>query len=97
MNQKMMRDLQNKMLKIQEDLAEETVEVAVGDGAVTAVMTGQQQLRSVKIDPGIVDAEDVEMLEDLMVAAVNSAITQSQELAAQRMGVLTGGMKLPGM
>ncbi|MDQ3329027.1 MAG: YbaB/EbfC family nucleoid-associated protein [Chloroflexota bacterium] len=93
----MMRDLQNKMLKIQEDLAEETVEVAVGDGAVTAVMTGQQQLRSVKIDPGIVDAEDVEMLEDLMVAAVNSAITQSQELAAQRMGVLTGGMKLPGM
>ncbi|MBA2364190.1 MAG: YbaB/EbfC family nucleoid-associated protein [Chloroflexia bacterium] len=97
MNQKMMRDLQNKMLKIQEDLAEETVEVAVGDGAVTAVMTGQQQLRSVKIDPGIVDAEDVEMLEDLMVAAVNSAITQSQELAAQRMGVITGGLKLPGM
>ncbi len=93
----MMRDLQNKMLKIQEDLAEETVEVAVGDGAVTAVMTGQQQLRSVKIDPGIVDAEDVEMLEDLMVAAVNSAITQSQELAAQRMGVITGGLKLPGM
>jgi len=97
LNQKMMRDLQNKMLKIQEDLAEETVEVAVGDGAVTAVMTGQQQLRSVKIDPGIVDAEDVEMLEDLMVAAVNSAITQSQELAAQRMGVITGGLKLPGM
>ena len=93
----MVRDLQNKMLKIQEELAEETVEITVGGGAVTAVMTGQQQLRSIKIDPGIVDPEDVETLEDLMVAAVNEAIAQSQELAAQRMGVLTGGLKLPGM
>ncbi|MDP9351693.1 MAG: YbaB/EbfC family nucleoid-associated protein [Chloroflexota bacterium] len=97
MNQKMMRDLQNKMMKIQEDLAEETVETSVGDGAVTAVMTGQQQLRSIKIDPEIVDADDLEMLEDLVVAVVNQAIAQSQELAAQRMGVLTGGLKLPGM
>lgn len=97
MNQKMMRDLQNKMVKIQEELAEETVEVTVGGGAVTAVMTGQQQLRSVKIDPSVVDAEDTETLEDLMVAAVNEAITQSQDLAAKRMGVLTGGLKLPGM
>lgn len=97
MNQKMMRDLQNKMMKIQDDLAEETVEAAVGDGAVKAVMTGQQQLRSVKIDPSVVDPEDVEILEDLVVAAVNQAITQSQELAAQRMGAITGGLKLPGM
>ncbi len=97
MNQKMMRDLQNKMVKIQEELAEETVEVTVGGGAVTAVMTGQQQLRSVKIDPSVVDADDTETLEDLMVAAVNEAITQSQDLAAKRMGVLTGGLKLPGM
>ena len=97
MNQKMVRDLQNKMLKIQEELAEETVEITVGGGAVTAVMTGQQQLRSIKIDPGIVNPEDVETLEDLMVAAVNEAIAQSQELAAQRMGVLTGGLKLPRM
>jgi hypothetical protein len=93
----MMRDLQNKMVKIQEELAEETVEVTVGGGAVTAVMTGQQQLRSVKIDPSVVDADDTETLEDLMVAAVNEAITQSQDLAAKRMGVLTGGLKLPGM
>lgn len=92
-----MRDLQNKMVKIQEELAEETVEVTVGGGAVTAVMTGQQQLRSVKIDPSVVDADDTETLEDLMVAAVNEAITQSQDLAAKRMGVLTGGLKLPGM
>jgi hypothetical protein len=97
LNQKMMRDLQNKMVKIQEELAEETVEVTVGGGAVTAVMTGQQQLRSVKIDPSVVDADDTETLEDLMVAAVNEAITQSQDLAAKRMGVLTGGLKLPGM
>ncbi len=93
----MMRDLQNKMVKIQEELAEETVEVTVGGGAVTAVMTGQQQLRSVKIDPSVVDADDTETLEDLMVAAVNEAIAQSQDLAAKRMGVLTGGLKLPGM
>ncbi|MDP9378951.1 MAG: YbaB/EbfC family nucleoid-associated protein [Chloroflexota bacterium] len=97
MNQKMMRDLQNKMMKIQEQLAEETVETTVGGGAVTMVMNGQQQLQSVRIDPSIVDPEDVETLEDLMVAGVNEVIARSQELATQRMGVLTGGLKIPGM
>ncbi len=93
----MMRDLQNKMMKIQEQLAEETVETTVGGGAVTMVMNGQQQLQSVRIDPSIVDPEDVETLEDLMVAGVNEVIARSQELATQRMGVLTGGLKIPGM
>ncbi len=92
-----MRDLQNKMMKIQEQLAEETVETTVGGGAVTMVMNGQQQLQSVRIDPSIVDPEDVETLEDLMVAGVNEVIARSQELATQRMGVLTGGLKIPGM
>lgn len=93
----MVRDLQNQMMKIQEELAEDTVEVSVGGGAISAVMTGQQQLRSVKIDPGAVDPDDVETLEDLVVAVVNEAIAKSQELAAQRMSALTGGMKIPGL
>ncbi len=97
MNQKMVRDLQNKMMQIQEELGTQTVEVSVGGGAITAVMTGQQVLQSVKIDPSAVDPEDVETLEDLVVAAVNESIAKSQELAAQKMGALTGGMKLPGM
>ena len=71
MNQKMVRDLQNKMMKIQEDLAEETVEVTAGGGAITAVMTGQQQLRGIKINPEVVDPEDVYTLEDLCVVTIN--------------------------
>ena len=97
MNQKMVQDLQKRMMKIQEDLADETVEVGVGGGAITAVMTGQQELRSIKIDPSAIDPEDAETLEDLIVAVVNEAIGKSQELAAHRMGALTGGMKIPGL
>lgn len=97
MNNKMMRDLQNKMMKIQDELAQETVEVEAGGGVVRVVMNGQQQLQSVTIDPEVVDPEDVDVLQDLIVQAVNDALTRSQELAAQRMGVLTGGLKLPGM
>ena len=97
MNNKMMRDLQNKMMKIQDELARETVEVEVGGGVVRVVMNGQQQLQSAMIDPEVVDPEDVDVLQDLIVQAVNDALTRSQELAAQRMGVLTGGLKLPGM
>lgn len=97
MNQKMMRDLQNQMLKIQDQLAEETVQASAAGGAITAVMTGQQQLQSVKIDPEAIDPDDLESLEDMVVAVVNEAIQKSQELAATRMGALTGGMKIPGL
>lgn len=97
MNQKMIRDLQNQMLEIQEKLGEETVEASAAGGAITAVMTGQQHLQSIKIDPSAVDPDDVETLEDLVVAVVNEAIERSQELAAKRMGALTGGMNLPGL
>jgi len=96
MNEKMLRQLQSQMEKIQTELGDETVEVSVGGGAVTAVMTGQQQMRSVTISPDAVDPEDVETLEDLIVAVVNEAIEQSQQLAAKRLGALTGGMGLPG-
>lgn len=89
--------LQEEMAKTQEQLAAETVEVTVGGGAVKAVMTGQQKLLSVTIAPEVVDPEDVEMLQDMIVAAVNEAIERSQGLAADRMGALTGGLNIPGL
>jgi len=89
--------LQEEMLRVQEELGEETVEVSVGGGAVVIVMTGHQRVQSVKIDPAVVDPEDVEMLQDLIMAAVNEAIEKSQALAADRLGALTGGLGLPGL
>jgi DNA-binding YbaB/EbfC family protein len=89
--------LQEEMLQAQEALGEETVEVSVGGGAVTVVMTGHQKVQSVSIAPEVVDPEDVEMLQDLIVAAVNEAVERSQGLAADRMGTLTGGLGIPGL
>jgi DNA-binding YbaB/EbfC family protein len=86
------RMLQEQMLQTQESLGDETVSVTAGGGVVEVVMTGQQRVESIKIDPEVVDPEDVEMLQDLIVAAVNEAIEKSQGLAAQRLGALTGGL-----
>jgi DNA-binding YbaB/EbfC family protein len=97
MGMAMFQKMQREMMKIQEELAKETVEATAGGGAVKATMTGQQKLVSVTLDPEVVDPEDVEMLQDLVVAAVNDALTRSQELQAKRLSVLTGGMKIPGM
>jgi nucleoid-associated protein EbfC len=94
---KQMQQMQAKMAKIQDELAEETVEATAGGSAVKITITGQQRIRSVEIDPSVVDPEDVEMLQDLMVAAFNEALTKSQELAASRMAALTGGLKIPGL
>ena len=94
---KQMQQMQAKMAKIQDELAEETVEATAGGSAVKIVITGQQRIRSVEIDPSVVDPEDVEMLQDLMVAAFNEALAKSQELAASRMAALTGGLKIPGL
>ncbi len=91
----MIQELQARMIKIQEDLGKETVEASVGGGAVTIVMTGHQVVQSVKISPEAVDPEDVGTLEDLVLAAVNAASEKAKELAAKRLGALTGGMKLP--
>ncbi len=96
-NAKMMRDLQARMAKIQEELAEATVEATAGGGAVKVVMTGQQQVRSVTLDPDAVDPDDVEMLQDLVVAAVNEAMSAARRTAEQKMAAVTGGMRLPGM
>ena len=89
--------LQEEMLEAQEALGEETISVTAGGGAVTVVMTGQQRVQSISIAPEVVDPDDVEMLEDLVTAAVNEALQRSQELAAERLGTLTGGLRIPGL
>ncbi len=95
-NQKMIQQLQAKMMKIQEDLGHETVEGAVG-GVVTITMTGHHEVKAVKIDPAAVDPDDVEMLEDTLVAAFNQALEKASALAQERMSAVTGGMKIPGL
>lgn len=95
--QNMFQSLQQKMLETQEALANEMLEVSAGGGAVTVTITGQQKIQSIKISPDVMSAGDVEMLEDLILAAVNEAIERSQLLASSRMGELTGGLKMPGL
>ncbi len=99
--QKQLQDLQQKMLETQEALAKETVTSTVGGGAVSVTMTGQQKVTEVKINAEMLkegDAPmDVEMLQDLVVAAVNDAIEKAQKLAADRMGAVTGGLGLGGL
>ena len=97
MNRNMMRQAQKQLAqlqKIQEDLETMTVEGSAGGGAVKVVMTGKQIVESVTIEPEA--AEEVEMLQDMVLAAVNDASTKAQELAAQKMSVVTGGMNIPG-
>ena len=84
--------LQDQMMATQEALRDETVTVTAGGGVIEVVMSGHQRVQSIKIDPEVVDPEDVEMLQDLITAAVNEAIEQSQGLAAQQLGALTGGL-----
>jgi nucleoid-associated protein EbfC len=89
--------LQEKMAKVQEQLATMTVESSAGGGMVTAVMNGRQELMSLKLEAQVVDAEDIEMLQDLIVAAVNDALRKAQEMAAGEMGKLAGGLNIPGL
>ena len=95
--QKMAREMQANMAKAQEELAAATVEGTAGGGAVVVVLTGTQDVRSEKIQKDEVDPEDVETLQDLVLAAFTDALKKSRELAAQRLGSVTGGLKLPGM
>lgn len=96
MNQMMrqMQQMQDDMAKAQAALAEQTVEGSAGGGVVKAVVSGTGELRSVSISPDVVDADDVEMLEDLVVAAVNEALRSAQSLQAEKMGAVTGGLDL---
>jgi DNA-binding YbaB/EbfC family protein len=97
MNRNMMQQLQARLAKAQEDLANMTIEATSGGGAVKVTVDGQQKIKSIKISPEVVSPEDVEMLEDLVLAAVTEAITKSQEAAAKQMSALTGGIKIPGL
>ena len=105
MNQmlKQVQKMQADMMKAQEALANETVEASAGGGMVTVTITGDLQVKVIKIDPEAIDPEDAELLQDMVLAAVNEAIRQAQELAATKMGGATGGMDLgslglpPGM
>jgi len=96
-NMNMMKQMQQKLAKIQEALGSETVEASVGGGVVTVTMTGHQKLVSVKISPEAIDPDDPSMLEDLITAAVNDAVEKSQQLVSKRMGAVTGGLGIPGM
>lgn len=89
--------MQQQMAEAQEALGDQTVEISAGGGAIQVVMTGHQKLQSITIDPEVVDPEDVEMLQDLIVAAVNEAVDASQNLAADELGSITGGLNIPGL
>ena len=95
MNQ--VQKLQEKLAKAQEELGNLTLEVSSGGGVVTVTIDGQQNIQSVKIAPEVVNPDDVELLEDLVLTAVREAITKSQEAAAESLGGLTGGLKIPGL
>ncbi len=94
---KQAQQMQQKMARLQEELGTREVEASSGGGMVTAVVNGKQQLISLNIEKGAVDPEDVEMLQDLVVAAVNEAIKKSQDMMQEEMGKITGGMNIPGM
>ena len=93
--QRMAQQMQQEMLRVQQELEKTTVDGSSGGGVVKATVTGKQDLVSLEIDPSAVDPEDVEMLQDLIVAAVNDAIRASRDLAADKLGPITGG--LPGL
>ncbi len=94
---KMAQQMQAQVAQAQQELAETTLEATAGGGAVRIVITGAQEVRSVEIDPAAVDPEEVEMLQDLVMTAINEAIGRSKELERERMGSIAGGMGLPGI
>ena len=91
------QQLQAKLAKMQEELGNVTVEATSGGGAVKVIIDGHQKIRSVEISPEVVNTDDVELLQDLVMTAVNEAVTKSQELANKHLGKLTGGLQIPGM
>ena len=95
--QQQVLQLQEQMVQAQEALKDEEVTASVGGGVVTVVANGHQEILSVTIDPEVVDPEDVEMLQDLILAAINEALESSRNLASERMGALTGGLDIPGL
>ena len=94
---KQAQQMQAKMARLQEELALKTVEASAGGGMVTAVVNGRNELVSIKIEKDVVNPEDVEMLQDLIVAAVNEGVRKAQEMATAEMSKITGGLNIPGL
>ena len=94
---KQAQKLQAKMLRMQDELAEKTVESSAGGGMVRVVADGRQRVRAISIEKEVVDPEDVDMLQDLVLAAVNDALNKAQEMVSAEMAKLTGGMNIPGL
>jgi nucleoid-associated protein EbfC len=94
---KQAQKLQAKMMAMQEELGQRTVSAQAGGGMVEAMVNGRQELLSLRIDPEVVVAEDVEMLQDLILAAINEALNRAREMMAAEMAKLTGGMQIPGL
>ncbi len=94
---KQAQQIQARLAKAQDDLEAETVEGSAGGGAVRVVANGEQAIESVTIDPAAVDPDDVEIIQDMVLAAVNEALAKSQELANERLGAITGNLKIPGL
>lgn len=94
---KQVQKMQADMVRIQEELGEKTVDATAGGGMVTVVANGHQEIVSIKIDPDAVDPEDVEMLQDVVLAAVNEALRSAKDMAADEMAKVTGGLNIPGM
>ena len=94
---KQAQQMQQKMLKLQEEIAKRTLDASVGGGMVTVTVNGKSEVLRIKIEPQVVDPNDVEMLEDLILAGVNEALRKAQEMVSEEMGRLTGGLKIPGL
>ena len=94
---KQAQKMQAQIAKIQEELAQKTVEASAGGGMVSVVANGKQEIVSIKIEPEVVDPKDLEMLQDLVVAAVNEALRKAQEMVAEEMRKVTGGLQIPGL
>ena len=94
---KQAQKIQAQMAKVQEELAQKTIEASAGGGMVTVVVSGKQEVASIKIEPEVVDVKDMEMLQDLVVAAVNEALRKSQEMVSEEMRKITGGLNIPGL
>jgi len=94
---KQAQQFQTRMAKLQEELGQKTVGASAGGGMVTVVANGQQEILSITIDPEVVDPEDVEMLQDLVLAAVNDGLTKAKDMVNEEMGKLTGGLNLPNI
>jgi DNA-binding YbaB/EbfC family protein len=94
---KQAQKLQSKMMELQEELADKTIEATAGGGMVTVVINGRQEIVSLTIDPEVVDRQEIEMLQDLITAAVNEGIRRAQQIWAEEMKKLTGGMSIPGL